>query len=78
VALGEAIGDETLEAAGERVGVKRKSGQMTRILSGQIKPGRALASRIERVFGVPVAHWDVEVDVVTTVAVAAAHGRKVA
>lgn len=45
----------------------KKSGQLSRLCSGERKPGRGLAFRIERLFGVPMSHWEEDVVVTETV-----------
>lgn len=48
----------TREAAGALLGLEPASGTMTRLIGGERKPGRELAYRIEREFGVPMSHWE--------------------
>jgi plasmid maintenance system antidote protein VapI len=51
------------EAAAALLELAEASGTMTRLLSGERKPGRGLAFKIEREFGVPMAHWEMPVRV---------------
>ena len=51
----------TNEAAAALLGLAPKSGQITRLCSGQQKPGRKLAFEIERVLGVSMSSWEREV-----------------
>ena len=51
----------TNEAAAELLGLGPQTGQISRLRSGERKPGRALAYAIEREFGVQMSAWEVQI-----------------
>jgi transcriptional regulator with XRE-family HTH domain len=61
VALRRAIERKGLthEDVERELGLAPRSGQVTRLLSGERKPGRELAFRIQQLFKVPMAWWEI-------------------
>lgn len=51
--------DLTYEEVERRLGLALRSGQISRLTSGERKPGRGLAFRIETEFNVPMAWWEI-------------------
>jgi transcriptional regulator with XRE-family HTH domain len=52
----------THEEVEDLLGLAKRSGQVTRFVGSERKPGRELAFKIEHEFGVPMSWWEMPVE----------------